>query len=87
MSRFLFAFVLLGGALLAGCGGDDALPQDAGPTDAAPGATCTYLGTVHQDREVFPAIDGCNSCQCNPNGNRPGEVGCTLVECPPDAGR
>ncbi len=48
---------------------------------------CDYFGTLHEDGEIFPAKDGCNSCKCNPHGDTPGRYGCSLVLCnPPDAG-
>ena len=66
-----WAAVVVVAAALAGCAGD---------TTAT---TCVWKGKTHADGEVF--ADECNTCQCNPDGTMPGEVGCTLIACS-DAG-
>ena len=60
------------------CVGDDAAQPDARP-DETP--QCDYHGTLYDDGELFPAGDGCNTCKCNPDGQSPGEFGCSLVAC------
>jgi hypothetical protein len=40
---------------------------------------------LYDDGAEFPAADGCNQCKCNPTGNRPGGVGCSVKRCS-DAG-
>jgi hypothetical protein len=76
MSRLALLAVLM--LALPACPGDDGDDQPA--HDAAP-TQCDYFGTLYDDGEIFPAGDGCNSCKCNPYGDRPGEWACTLVEC------
>ena len=73
MRKLIFVMALL----LGSCGDDD---------DGAD--TCEWNGTTYQDQEIFPAGDGCNSCQCGADGQK-GQVGCTLVGCQdggPDGG-
>ena len=42
--------------------------------------TCHYNGVTYQTGNVFKAVDGCNSCSCNPHGHI--GVGCTKKACP-----
>jgi hypothetical protein len=79
--------------LLAACSDDSGPSVSPGAplgADASPGAvTCSYAGKQYDDGAVFPASDGCNECKCNPSGNTPGQVGCSLKACldgsPPSA--
>ncbi len=59
-----------------GCGDDmdDPEQQEANQT-------CSFMGEEYETGELFPAGDGCNSCMCNPNGDRPGEYECTGRAC------
>lgn len=46
--------------------------------------TCEYLGTQYSYGATFPASDGCNECECLPDGT----ISCTLIgclSCDPDA--
>jgi hypothetical protein len=71
--------------LLAACS-EKQDPVVSPAADAGPGATtCSYAGKQYDDGAVFPASDGCNECKCNPTGNRPGQVGCSLKACQGDA--
>jgi hypothetical protein len=53
---------------LGACGDDD-------------DGTCERNGKTYQDQEVFPAGDGCNTCQCGADGMK-GQVDCTENPCP-----
>jgi hypothetical protein len=44
--------------------------------------TCERNGRRYEVGEVFPAGDGCNTCECR----RGGEYACSLIACPLDAG-
>ncbi len=39
--------------------------------------TCEYNGIIYKQGESFTAIDGCNSCGCDLNG----QVACTAMAC------
>lgn len=57
-----------------GCGAVDA----GGPAPI----TCVYMGRIYQDKQIFPAGDGCNTCMCNPEeASWPGQVLCTAIGC------
>ncbi len=56
--------------LLAACGDRDV----DNPND-----TCHYNGTAYQTGQVFKAIDGCNTCSCNPEGTQ--GVRCSAKKC------
>lgn len=43
------------------------------------GVFCVFGGETHEPGDVFPAGDGCNSCECGTDG----EVTCTEIACPP----
>ena len=73
--RILLAISLVA-FLASGC--DDDEPAAA--------AVCVYQDQTYADGELFPAGDGCNSCKCNPDGQSPGKLGCSLRHCDPDAG-
>jgi len=45
-------------------------------------ASCERNGRRYRVGEIFPAGDGCNTCECR----RGGEYACTLRACVPDAG-
>jgi hypothetical protein len=49
------------------------------------GDTCEWNGKTYSDQEIFPAGDGCNTCQCGADGMK-GHVSCSLVACHPDGG-
>jgi hypothetical protein len=68
MLRLLLCTSLL--ALAASCSAEEPLP--AGPGE------CLYQGASHHEGDAFPAGDGCNTCQCHPDG----EVSCTHDTCP-----
>ncbi len=61
------AAAILASVVLTGC------PSGEEP----PVVTCELDGKVHKAGEGFTAPDGCNSCQCMPDGN----AACTLVDC------
>lgn len=50
-------------------------PPGGGGTDGQ----CRYNGTLYQTGDIFCAEDGCNTCQCNPEGST--GVGCTQRSC------
>ena len=43
------------------------------------GADCLYGNTTYQSGDSFLDKDGCNTCFCSN-----GQVGCTLMYCPPE---
>ena len=47
-----------------------------------PGDGCSYGGSVHPAGTTFPAVDGCNSCFCDSDG----QVACTKAICLADGG-
>jgi hypothetical protein len=71
MLRLVLCTSLL--ALAVSCSADE--PSPVGPGD------CLYQGAVLHPGDIFPADDGCNTCQCNPQGDAPGEVACTHDTC------
>jgi hypothetical protein len=42
------------------------------------GTVCSFAGETYLPGERFPAGDGCNSCECQPDGS----VACTEIGCP-----
>ena len=90
MRRFLPSLLCAALLCFAGlaCEGSDGPPPPTIDAHPGPAPQCDYFGTLHDDGEVFPANDGCNSCKCNPNGDTPGQYGCSLIGCndagPPD---
>ncbi len=43
------------------------------------GDKCKYNGKVYNTGDIFPDKDGCNTCSCNPDGEK--GVGCTTKGC------
>lgn len=63
-------FIALTGVLLVvACPGED--------DDPLPVASCEYGGKTYTSGQSFPATDGCNTCQCGPDGS----VACTEIGC------
>ena len=60
-----------------GCDDDGGLEEDRQEAHQS----CSFMGQEYESGTIFPAGDGCNSCSCNPNGDRPGEVECSLIAC------
>ena len=65
------------------CSGD-ACASDAGvpnPSDARVPEYCEYGKLIYKFGEIFPANDGCNTCNCEKTG-----ISCTKKNCVPDGG-
>jgi len=67
--------LLSAGIVLGGCGGQ--AKSESG--DQGDAVECEYDGQTYRPGDDFPDSDGCNTCTCGEDGN----VGCTLVDCPP----
>jgi hypothetical protein len=83
--RFL-TMVLLG-FVAVGCGSTLGRPDGGGGSTGQGGSTgsggaaCVFKGETYRPGSSVPSGD-CNSCFCSETG----QIGCTLIACPPDAG-
>jgi hypothetical protein len=87
----LLTMILLG--LAVGCGSTLGRPDGGGGTTGQGGSTgeggttgsggaaCVRNGETYRPGSSVPSGD-CNSCFCSETG----QIGCTLIACPPDAG-
>lgn len=64
---------------VAGCSDDDRDRPASGVDGGGAADSCSYNGKVYNTGDVFCAVDGCNSCQCNPAGAV--GVGCSMKDC------
>ena len=83
MKRIVAAALLcLSAAFATGC-----LDNGDLTVDGVEVTTCEYDGESYADGDGFAARDGCNACICNPMGDTPGEVGCSIMRCDEGAPR
>jgi hypothetical protein len=81
----LFGMLVAGFGALAGCSGDDDQAAVGKDGSDEPAGLCEMPdGRIYKRGDVFPAGDGCNTCQCEPEGSPPGGYQCTLIACDPN---